>query len=545
MTEQYRRDENIPDDGWQILKKHVTNLESNIYCLHDLPEEVIAVLFAYVSRSAKSFRENLYDLLKSGELADTSAEPEAASDTNLNHQEDYAAAAEKARKFHEKWVVGYGHASVAEHAHIKYAIDDISIHAAKFLENNRLGSYTEKSSRYQVFAPNSFIIPPELLDTEGEKAALRDEYVETCRGLFELYAELIEPLEKYMMEKFPLGEGKRERAWKASIKAKVCDVARYLLPASTLTSLGVSWNARSTEHAINKLLSSPCSEFQEIGQKMFDEGQKVCPALLKHVGVKGYFKTTPGKIADQVRELGIELDASDDYNVPNLENDVRLISDDPVAETRLVAALLFEQGATDWQTCWAKAAALSEAEQDRLIEVFFDGREKFDWPLRSMEHPMFAMEMVMDYGAYRDVQRHRMATLTEQETCCEHGYDVPYEIVEIGFEEQYHAIMEKAEAVYRKLKETLPQLAAYVVPQAYRKRILFTWNLRELEHFIRLRSGRQGHISYRKVAQAAHRLLVESHPRLAKYIQCDYDDYGLGRQAAEERTEAKREAMKP
>jgi len=545
----YRRQETLPAESRALLARHVTSLESNIYAVRNLPPEVVAVLFAYVSRSPLTFRENLWALLQSGDLEGVEPAGQIAPG-----QDDvaHAAAAERAKKFHEKWVVGYGHASVAEHADLKYAVDDISILAAKFLENNRLGAYTEKSSRYQVFATDSFITPPELLEPGREELGAKFEA--TCRRLFEVYNASFEPLQRLMAERFPRGEKTSERAYEASLKAKACDVARYLLPAATLTSVGISWNARVAEHAINKCLSSGHAEFREIGRTLLEEGRKICPTLLKHAGEKAYFRDTAPALAALLKSLpqmppeqrgnSASMSIADSLGAQPYVASTRWSGPNDV-EHRLVTAILYPFTHETYPDLLARTARFSDEQGDQVLSEFFARRGKFDWPLRELEHEALQFEMEMDYGAWRDVQRHRMATITEKPTTCRLGFDTPEEMSAAGLERDYREAMDAARETYETLSELLPAAAPYVVAQGFRKRVLISWNLRELEHFIRLRSGKQGHIAYRRVAQLAHEALAKNCPRLARYFACDHDDYGLGRLEAEERSEAKRRAAAP
>ena len=251
-----------------LLKKHVTDIENPIYCIKNLPEEVVAVLFAYVSRSPNSFKRNLLKLLGSGDLnLDVNKVSDMYGDA-ASMQE----AKQKAMKFHEKWVVGYGHGSVAEHASIKFAIDKLSIVATKILEDNRLGSYTEKSTRYQVFDKNVFYWDPKLMSSE-----FQGEVRELVHLLFDTYEKFLPIVTEKVKAKNPRDVEVNERAYENSIKAKVCDVIRYLLPAGTLTAMGFTFNARAAEHAIRKLLSHPLTEAREVGQKLLEEGSKICP----------------------------------------------------------------------------------------------------------------------------------------------------------------------------------------------------------------------------------------------------------------------------
>jgi thymidylate synthase ThyX len=516
-----------------LLRRHATSLVRDVYCVRDLPPEVTAVLFAYVSRSPKSFRRNLLELLQSGEL-DMRGVGDAPAPLEDEDADAMAAAGQRAKAFHEKWVVGYGHSSVAEHADLKYAIEACSIHAAKFLEDNRLGSYTEKSTRYQIIDADDFDVPEELND----RPELRGIFVDSCRALFEAYGAFQQPLRDFVAKEHPRRDGTSERAYESSLKAKVCDIARHLLPAATRTALGVSFNARTAERAIAKCLSHPLAEIRALGQAMLDEGRKICPALLKRAASDPYLVETREKLAALVAELLPTWDGFDPQ-----ANYVSLERDEPDAEQRVLAAILYEHSASPWSVAMEKAKSLGEADRDRLLDAFFGGMGKFDWPTRACEHAVFQMDMLVDYGAFRDIQRHRMATLTEQPTTCRHCFVVPAEIAAAGLEAPYRAAMDKSADAWDALRKELPHVAPLVVAQGFRKRVVFSWNLRELEHFIRLRSAKQGHIAYRKVAQECHRLMTERHPRLAKYLRCDHDNHILGRLEAEERDEQKRQAL--
>ncbi|HTE18371.1 MAG TPA: FAD-dependent thymidylate synthase, partial [Armatimonadota bacterium] len=148
---------------------------------------------------------------------------------------------------------------------------------------------------------------------------------------------------------------------------------------------------------------------------------------------------------------------------------------------------------------------------------------------RSLEHLYFTYDILVDFGAYRDIQRHRMATQTSQRLSCSHGYDVPELLEQCGFRARFEELMETAAVAYARLAGEHPEEAQYVVPLAYRKRVLFTWNLRALHHFISLRSARQGHISYRRIAQQVYEELARAHPFLARFVRVDMEEYEMAR----------------
>jgi thymidylate synthase ThyX len=490
---------NFSKEDLEILRRHVSNTDSNIYLIHNLPPEVVAVLFAYVSRSPLSFRENLLKLIK-GDQLDMRGVIDAYSYTGL----DYSAAREKAKQFHEKWVVGYGHSSVAEHAVASIAIEDVSILATKVLEDNRLASYTEKSTRYQVFDRNRYYKPKKLIDSE-----LGALYIKTCDFLFDTYTEIFPKMmdfvrEQYKLEKEPL------------VKAKACDIVRCILPAATLTNLAMTANARVLEHAMTKLLSHPLDEMREIGQKMKGEVLKIIPTLVKYADYNPYMAETGREMEEVAKSYTPHTDEN--------QRSVVLVEYDKDAENKVVAAILYRYLKQSYSKIKQLVDKMEQKERERIIDSFLGKIGKFDRPLRELEHIYYTFDILVDYGAFRDIQRHRMCTQTSQELSTRNGFTIPDEIVSAGFKEQFLECMKQSAETFEELVKQFPKEAQYVVPLAYRKRTLITWNLRELHHFIKLRSGKEGHISYRRVAWDVYKELKKVHPLLAKHIKVDFSE---------------------
>ena len=269
-------------DEIAILQPYVTNVERPIFALQNLPEEVVAVLFAYYSRSRESLRRNLLKLIQEQDL-DLDRRVRWADLA----QDDLASAKQKAREFHEKWVVGYGHASVAEHAVAHLAVEDVSIVASKLVEDARLASYTEKSTRYVVFDRDKYYREPSLLNSRHARR-----YQETCGALLDTYTRLTEPLLAGIMKHAPRGARQSDRAFEGACRAKACDVLRYLLPAATLTNIGMTINGRALEQLISKLLSHPLAEAQQVGAAMKAEAQQIIPTLIKYADANPYLMET-------------------------------------------------------------------------------------------------------------------------------------------------------------------------------------------------------------------------------------------------------------
>ena len=504
--------ENFTENEKAILAPYVTNTDRPIYALRNLPEEVIAVLFAYYSRSRESLRHNLLKLIQEGDL-DLTERLQLASTGG----DALAAAREKARQFHEKWVVGYGHSSVAEHAVAHLAIEDVSIICSKVIEDMRLAAYTEKSTRYVVFDADRFYRVPSIL--ASRHGAL---YQATVSGLLRTYTELTAPVTAAIKACHPRGEKQTEGAYNAACRAKACDTLRYLLPAATYTNIGLTINARALEHLITKMLSHPLEEARACAAAMKEEATKLIPTLIKYADRNAYMAETREAIeAEAPRLLAGE--------VPAPSRPVTLVRYDERAEDLLVAAMLYEASALSFTQVLGRVEKLPAEEKARILDEYLKRRGKHDQPLRALEHAYYTFDILVDFGAFRDIQRHRMATQTPQELSPAHGYSTPPEIEALGRRQMYEEWMARAEEAYRTVAKDFPREASYVLPLAFRKRVLFTWNLREIHHFVQLRSAPQGHVSYRSVAQEVYRELERVQPLLAKYIRVDLKDYDLGR----------------
>ncbi len=495
-----------------ILTPYVTNVDRPIFALCNLPEEVVAVLFAYYSRSRESLRRNLLKLIQEKDLDMAERLEWAATD-----KDELALARQKAKEFHEKWVVGYGHASVAEHAVAHLAIEDVSIVASKIIEDTRLASYTEKSTRYVVFDRDKFYRVPSLLASRHARL-----YEDTCGYLLETYTRLTEPVVAAVKGETPRGDKQTERGYETACKAKGCDILRYVLPAATLTNIGLTINGRLLEHLITKLLSHPMEESREIGALLKAEGRKIIPTLLKYADFNAYMAET---------RQAMEGIASAQFAgwVPEDAPDVALVRSPEDAEDQLVAAVLYGYTAHPMRQVQERVCKLSREEKEGIIDEYLKRRGKHDQPLRALEHLTYTFDILVDFGAFRDIQRHRMATQTPQELGPIHGYSTPPEIARFGLSAAYEECMTRAREAYRVIAADFPGEAQYVLPLAFRKRVLFTWNLREIHHFVELRSAKQGHVSYRHIAQQVFKELERVHPLLAKYIRVDLEDYALAR----------------
>ncbi len=494
------------------LAPYVTNTDQPIFALKNLPEEVVAVLFAYYSRSRDSLRRNLLKLIQEKDL-----DLEERLQWSATDRDALALARRKAKEFHEKWVVGYGHASVAEHAVAHLAIEDVSIVASKLIEDARLASFTEKSTRYVVFDRNKFYRLPRIMASAHAKL-----YEATCAFLLETYTRLTEPLVDAIKRDVPREGRQTERAYDAACRAKSCDILRYVLPAATLTNIGMTANGRVLEHLITKLLSHPLEEPRAIGAAMKAEAEHIIPTLLKYADRNVYLEET----RQTMERLAVKELAG---TAPEDRQDVSLVHYPQDAEDQLVTAILYGYALHSWAQVEERVRKLSNEEKERLIDEYLRRRGPHDQPLRALEQISYTFDILVDFGAFRDIQRHRMCMQIPQELTTSHGYSTPPEVRRYDLGPAFGECMARAQEAYAIIARDFPCEAQYVLPLAFRRRVLFTWNLREVHHFVQLRSAKQGHISYRHIAQQVFKEIERVHPLLAKYIRVDLDDYSLGR----------------
>ena len=418
---------------------------------------------------------------------------------------------EKAADFHERWVLGYGHASVAEHAVVHLAAENISRIACDGLEDNRLASYTEKSSRYQVIDAGSFHIPAEL----DAHPSLRDDYIATCRQLFSAYQDLIAKSTEYLRSVHPKRTRESDSAYGLRIRRMATDACRSVLPTSTLTNVGVTANARTLEHAISKLMSSELEEERQLGEAMREQGRAVTPTLIKYADFVEYLNGLP-----RARKALAAPTKSGPEPSVRPPTEVRLVHWDPQAEEKLVASFLYGAGGTDYSEAWKRAQEMGEEERQRLFDSFLSGIGPHDAPPRELETVDYTFEILLDYGAYREFRRHRMQTYLPQPLTVAHGIRIPSLIADAGLEGPFTEATEAAAGAFHRIAdEVSPTVAQYAVTHAHNRRLLSKMNLRECYHLFKLRTSKEAHESIREPMKEALRLASEVHPRLFGYLQ--------------------------
>jgi len=447
-----------------------------------LSPETIAVAFAKTSRSPQSFQEI------ADELSD-----------------------EKSADFHEKWVVGYGHSSVAEHAVLHIALENVSRLAVECVESNRLASYTEKSSRYQIWDQDHFYVPDELA-----KSSLRQEFISLNRRLFTNYQTAIEKVTEFLKLNQPRKENEPERAFSQRIRTCSADACRYYLPASALANVGMTINARALEHAITKLLSHPLLEVRKIGQEIKTQSQRIVPTLVKYANENSYIHASPalfnsGEVSD--------------YSFNNFVSDwFKCINCDADGEECVLAALLFRFGNRSFAQAIKDIKELTREGKEKIAADLFSRLGEHDTPLRELEYASITLDLILDQGAYFELKRHRMMTQSPQGLTCRLGYAVPSLFRDSEIDHLFYSDLAEVINLYEKLFNFDPEVASYIVPNAFNRRVLLQMNLRSAFHFIKLRSAPNAHFAIRRVALRIAEEIRMRYPLFAKYFKADSDE---------------------
>lgn len=526
----------------KILKHFVTTTEGNVFVLKNLPEVIKGALFSRYSRSTLGLRSLL---LKEFILSEETLFSQIAGTVGDEEKENETqnVAIQKAQSFYDRILDGYGDDSIGELGGAHLAFESVSMIAAKEIEDCRIGgSPLEKSTRYIYFDQKvngeyQFYKEPILYTS-----AYKDLFIETCNFLFDTYSRLIPPTTELIEKSFPKDPNISKAAYTAALRAKVLDCLRGLLPAGALTNLGVYGNGRFFEGLLQKLNSHNLAEMQDLGKKGFYELNQVIPSFVRRGSSSHkyyqtflqYKETTKGQIK-QFAEKHTE-------EVAKLkETGVRLIAKDPEAVSKVAAALLFEASGASLESLQAFCKELPEEEIALLFEAAASGREnrRHKSP-RALEHAQFTFELLVDYGGYRDLQRHRMLTQERQLLTCNDGYLLPEELKGTLMEEEYIQAMRKGKEAYDIISKEFPEEAQYVVPMAYNIHWYFHVNLRSLQWLCELRSQAAGHATYRKVAQDLAKEVIREFPLFERFFRfIDFDGHDLGRLEAEIRQEAK------
>ncbi|MDE1798340.1 MAG: FAD-dependent thymidylate synthase [Candidatus Micrarchaeota archaeon] len=528
-----------------LLSRFCTNTDSSVFALVNLPQVVCGALFSRYSRTTKSARRVLLEeFIQNPEMQFDQIVGSAAGTGAADAASSAAAqlvATQKAEQFYDRVLVGYGDDSVAELGGAHIACEDISNLATKFIQDARIGlSPLEKSTRYVYFHQKD--AAGHYRYYRGAEIAGEADYTRTCDMLFDTYVKLQAPLGEYLKKKYPKGGDATDRAYESTIKAKVCDLLRGLLPAGTLTNTGMYGNGRAFEYLITRMYAADLPEVTGLAGQMQGELSKVIPSFVKRANDKygmatqAYWKASREGTAKAAMALGAGLPMA-----PEMPAEVELLEFEANAEQKIAAAILFSQG-MDYAQAKRKADAMADGQRKELLDAYVGARgNRRHKPGRAFEHVRYTFAICGNFGQYRDLQRHRMLTQERQLLTCNLGYDVPQELREAGLAGEFEKAMKEAREAYARLAAARgPLLAQYAVPMAYRLRWYFHLTLREAFHLIELRSMPQGHEDYRRVAVKMADEIARAHPRLGGYMKfVNRENVGLERLESEKKIDQK------
>jgi thymidylate synthase ThyX len=535
--------DNFSDRERSILSSHFSNTDRAVFAIITPRQVDRGALMSRYSRSDKTMRRIFLD--------------------------EFIKDPKRGEEFYKRILLEYGDDSVAELGEAQVAIEWISNIAAKKIEDRRIGlSYLEKSSRYVAFdqkIDGHYKYHREELIMASPYA---DQYLQACDHAFDVYSNNIQLMQKFISEKEPIDHFlffdsnlKREttygnlksdkdiesatRIYKSVIKAKSLDILRGLLPASTLTNLGITGNGRAFEYLLSTMYASGLKETKKLADQLYSELNLIIPAFIGRANDKygktlqSYFENTKAavyKIA-QNHIKNIKLEENLQY--------VKLLyfEDNFEAEVKVVSAILYEHAqGQSLEAITQYTRSITPEERYKIIQEYTKFRtNRRHRPGRAFEMVEYTFELFTNFGMFRDMHRHRILTLERQLLSTRHGYDIPTEVIELGIDKDYKDCMYKSKEVYENISRNMPDEAQYVVNFAYRYPYFIRLNLREAYHLIELRTVPQGHPDYRNVCQKMFEQIKQIHPILADGMKfVDLKTYNLERLNAEKNSEKKR-----
>ena len=538
--------DNFTDEEKSILKSHFSNSDRAVFAITTPRQVDRGALMSRYSRTDKTMRRIF-----------------------LN---EFANNSKRGEEFYQKILLEYGDDSVAELGEAQVAVEWISNIAAKKIEDHRIGlSYLEKSSRYVAYDRK---VNGQYKYHREEKimaSPYADQYIQTCDYAFDTYSKNIQPMQKFIKEIKPIEDflffdslSKQEvlfgnlnsstdiesarRVYESTIKAKTLDVLRSILPASTLTNLGITGNGRAFEYLLSTMFASDLAEIKLLAGQLYAELDIIIPAFIKRANDK-YGQSLQRYIIDTKKAIsviaqqsltGIEIDSS--------PQNVKLLNyeDNFEAEVKVASAILYDSAvghSLEKIIHYIKSAP--EHERHEVIQTFTKFRNnRRQRPGRAFEMTQYTFELFTNFGMFRDLHRHRILTMERQLLSTKHGYDIPPEIYGLDILKDFKDCMYKSHEVYEMIVKKKPEEAQYVVNFAYKYPYFMQINLREACHMIELRTIPQGHPDYRTVCQEMFRQIKEVHPILASGIKfVDLNTYELERFGAEKNMDKKKRGL--
>jgi thymidylate synthase ThyX len=529
----------------KILLNHFSNTDGNVFAIITPRQVDRGALMSRYSRTNKSMRRIFLDeFLK-----------------NKNRGEE----------FYNRVLLEYGDDSVAELGEAQIAIEGLSNIAVKKIEDRRIGlSYLEKSSRYVAWDKKEEGEYRFYRDPEISKSRFVDMYEDACNFSFNVYSKNIDPMINYVREKYPIEkysfkdstDGKEKSFFKlksesdiksanmiyrGSTKAKALDILRGLLPASTLTNVGITGNGRAFEYLLTVLGSSELREDRDLASKIKKELDTTIKSFVRRADDK-YGKAFQKYLRD-IKNKSKSITAKEIKAKPTTGIITNLVDyeSEKIAMDKIITSIIYEQSpSTSYQNILYQVKKFSKEKKIKIINEFVKLRtNRRHRPSRAFENVYYTFDLCNNFGMFRDFHRHRALTLERQLLTTDHGFNIPDEIKILGIETDFTDCMNKTKETFEKIRKKYPEQGQYVVNFAYNYPYFMKFNLREACHLIELRTVPQGHADYRLVAQQMFKQINKIHPNLSKIMKfVDLKKYDLERFESEKRTEEKKKNLK-
>ena len=527
------------------LSDHFSNTDDNVFAIITPRQVDRGALMSRYSRTNKSMRRIFLDeFLK-----------------NKNRGEE----------FYDRVLLEYGDDSVAELGEAQIAIEGLSNIAVKKIEDRRIGlSYLEKSSRYVTWNKKENGKYRFHRDEKIMSSKFANMYEDSCNFSFDIYSKNIEPMVNYIREKYPIekysfkdSRDNKEKlfsklkidadiksanmVYRGSTKAKALDILRGLLPASTLTNVGITGNGRAFEYLLTILGSSELKEEQDLASEMKKELDTTIKSFVRRADDK-YGKAFQ-KYLKEVKNKTKTIVTKKIKSNPVKGTSTKLVDFESEKNSidKIITSIMYEQSpSTSYQNILQQVKKISKEEKRKIIKEFTKLRtNRRHRPSRAFENVYYTFDLCNNFGMFRDFHRHRALTLERQLLTTDHGYNIPNEIKILGIEKDFKDCMNKTRDTFEKIRKKYPEQSQYVVNFAYNYPYFMKFNLREACHLIELRTVPQGHVDYRKVAQQMFRQINKVHPILSEIMKfVDMKEYDLERFESEKRTEEKRKKLK-
>jgi thymidylate synthase ThyX len=524
--------EDFTDEEAEKLRPYFTNLDRPVFALTNLPEVVKGALFARYSRSHKSLRRLFLDEF----VADLDLTGDLTVDATVGLK--------RAEQLYERVFLEYGDDSVAQLGGVHLACEQASNLLTKVLEWGRLMAYLEQSTRYIPYDTRLSGRYRYWRDPQVCESRLGARYVGDMDQLFDTYRDMLPAVLDWARERYPKDDGDSDFVYKQTIRAKACDAVRGVLPAATVSNVGIYGTGQAYEALLLRMRAHPLPEARSYADLMLVELRKVIPSFLARVDRPergGVWVDYLARTREETQHV-VDRMFADHAVAPTSE--VVLTDFDPEGEDKVLAAICYPHTNLPEHQVMARVQQMSAAERVALMRAYVGERSnRRHKPGRAFERTAYRFDVLGDYGAFRDLQRHRMLTIEWQQLTPRHGYEVPEPVVEAGVQDQWDDAMARSAALHDALEPTFPAQAPYAVSLAFRIRYAMQMNAREAMHLCELRSAPAGHASYRRVAQEMHRLIGEraGHRAIAETMSyVDHETYELERLGAERAAEARR-----